>query len=167
MLPAFHSSGRSKGTCPEPLLSPRSMKRRSGQSPLLACSLPSSVLFSARPPSLLFPFPFLLFFLSSFLPSSLFFSDLEFLSLGHWTIYAYLDTQACPTLCNSMDCSLRGQAPLSMEFSRKEYCSGFPFLTPGDIPDSVSFVFCTDPHILKHSVTWEALNCLYCFLIVR
>ena len=113
-----------------------------------------------------FCFPFLLFFLSSFLPSSLSFSNLEILNLGHWTIYAYLDTQSCPTLCNSMDCSLRGQAPLSMEFSRKEYCSGFPFLTPGDIPDSVSFVFCSDPHILKHSVTWEALNCLYCFLTV-
>ena len=27
-------------------------------------------------------------------------------------------TQSCPTLCNAMDCSL--QAPLSMEFFRKE-----------------------------------------------
>ena len=124
---------------------------------LLALSLlPSSSLPVLLPSFSLFPSSFS-FYLPSFLPL-FFFSDLEFLSLGHWTIYAYLDTQACPTLCNSMDCSLRGQAPLSMEFSRKEYCSGFPFLTPGDIPDSVSFVFCTDPHILKHSVTWEALN---------
>ena len=28
------------------------------------------------------------------------------------------------------------QAPLSMEFSRQEYCSGLPFPTPGDLPDS-------------------------------
>ena len=28
------------------------------------------------------------------------------------------------------------QAPLSMEFSRQEYWSGFPFPPPGDLPDS-------------------------------
>ena len=27
------------------------------------------------------------------------------------------------------------QAPLSMEFSRREYWSGLPFLSPGDLPD--------------------------------
>jgi len=27
------------------------------------------------------------------------------------------------------------QAPLSMEFSRKEYWSGLPFPSPGDLPD--------------------------------
>ena len=27
------------------------------------------------------------------------------------------------------------QAPLSMEFSRKEYWNGLPFPTPGDLPD--------------------------------
>ena len=27
------------------------------------------------------------------------------------------------------------QAPLSMEFSRQEYCSELPFPTPGDLPD--------------------------------
>ena len=27
------------------------------------------------------------------------------------------------------------QAPLSMEFSRQEYWSGFPFPSPGDLPD--------------------------------
>ena len=31
-----------------------------------------------------------------------------------------------------MDCS---QAPPSMGFSRQEYWSGLPFLTPGDLPD--------------------------------
>ena len=28
------------------------------------------------------------------------------------------------------------QAPLSMEFSRKEYWSGLPFPSPGDLPDA-------------------------------
>ena len=27
------------------------------------------------------------------------------------------------------------QAPLSMEFSRQEYCSGLPFPSPGDLPN--------------------------------
>ena len=27
------------------------------------------------------------------------------------------------------------QVPLSMEFSRQEYCSGLPFPPPGDLPD--------------------------------
>ena len=27
------------------------------------------------------------------------------------------------------------QVPLSMEFSRQEYWSGFPFASPGDLPD--------------------------------
>ena len=31
--------------------------------------------------------------------------------------------------------TLARQAPLSMEFSRQEYCSGLPFSTPGDLPD--------------------------------
>ena len=28
------------------------------------------------------------------------------------------------------------QVPLSMGFSRQEYCSGLPFSSPGDLPDS-------------------------------
>ena len=28
------------------------------------------------------------------------------------------------------------QAPLSMRFSRKEYWSGYPFASPGDLPNS-------------------------------
>ena len=28
------------------------------------------------------------------------------------------------------------QAPLSMEFSRQEYWSGYPFPSPGDLPNS-------------------------------
>ena len=43
-------------------------------------------------------------------------------------------------------------APLSMEFSRQEYCSGFPYPLPGDLPDPgtkykspVAFTWQADP----------------------
>ena len=48
-------------------------------------------------------------------------------------------------LCaQSLDCVRRfmtpwtvaRQAPLSMGFSRQEYCSGLPFPSPGNLPDS-------------------------------
>ena len=42
-------------------------------------------------------------------------------------------TQACPTLCNPMDCSC--QAPLSIDSSRQGYWSGFPFPAPGGLPE--------------------------------
>ena len=41
--------------------------------------------------------------------------------------------QLCPTLCDPVDCV--HQAPLSMGFSRQEYWSELPFLSPGDLPD--------------------------------
>ena len=40
-------------------------------------------------------------------------------------------TESCLTLCDPMGC----QPPLSIGFSRKEYWSGLPFPSPGDIPD--------------------------------
>ena len=42
--------------------------------------------------------------------------------------------QSCPTLCDSMDCSLSGSSV--MGFSRQEYWSGFPFPPPEDLPDT-------------------------------
>ena len=45
-----------------------------------------------------------------------------------------LVAQSCPTLCNSMGCSLTGSS-LSMEFSMQDYCSGLPFPSPGVLPD--------------------------------
>ena len=42
--------------------------------------------------------------------------------------------QLCPTLCDTVDCSL--QAPLFMEFSRQEYWSRLPFSSLGDLLDS-------------------------------
>ena len=41
-------------------------------------------------------------------------------------------TESCLTLWDPMDCS---QAPLSMGFSRYEYCSGLPCPPPGNLPD--------------------------------
>ena len=55
------------------------------------------------------------------------------------------------------------QAPLSMEFSRQEYCSGCPCPPPGDLPDSR-----VEPHLPSPalagwffitSATWEAHVC--------
>ena len=45
-----------------------------------------------------------------------------------------LVAQSCPTL-QPHGLYIAHQAPLSMEFSRQEYQSGFPFPSPGDLPD--------------------------------
>ena len=42
-------------------------------------------------------------------------------------------TQSCLTFFDPWTIAL--QAPLSMEFSRQEYWSGFPFSSRGDLPD--------------------------------
>ena len=42
-------------------------------------------------------------------------------------------TLSCRTLCDPIDCSY--QAPLSMGFSRRQYQSGLPFPSPGDLPN--------------------------------
>ena len=40
--------------------------------------------------------------------------------------------QSCLTLCDPMDCSPPGS---SVGFSRQEFWSGWPFPSPGDLPD--------------------------------
>ena len=35
---------------------------------------------------------------------------------------------------------LAHEAPLSMEFSRQEYWSGLPFLSPGDLPNPETLI---------------------------
>ena len=55
------------------------------------------------------------------------------ISINRTCKHACLVTQSCPTLCKTMDCS--PQASLSMEFSRQEYWSVWPFPSPGDLPD--------------------------------
>ena len=43
--------------------------------------------------------------------------------------------QSCLTLCDPMD-YIAPQTPLSVEFSRQEYWTGFPCPSPGDLPDT-------------------------------
>ena len=43
--------------------------------------------------------------------------------------------QPCRTLWDAMDWAVAHQAPQSMKFSRREYWSGLPFPSPGDLPD--------------------------------
>ena len=52
-----------------------------------------------------------------------------------------LATQSCPTLCDPWAAAY--QAPLSMEFSRREYWSGLPFPPQGIFPTQGS-----NPHPL-------------------
>jgi len=44
-----------------------------------------------------------------------------------------LAARSCPTLATPW--IIACQAPLSIGFSRQEYCSGFPFPSPGDLLD--------------------------------
>ena len=55
-------------------------------------------------------------------------------SLISWKLN--LVAQSCLTLCNPVDRSAAGSEK-SMEFSRQEYWNGFPFPSPGGLPDSV------------------------------
>ena len=68
--------------------------------------------------------------------------------------------QSCLTLFDPMD--LACQAPLSMGFSRQEYCSGLTFPPPGDLSnlgiEPVSLASPALAGILYHCVTWEALG---------
>ena len=57
------------------------------------------------------------------------------------------------------------QAPLSMAFSRQEYCNGWLFPFPGNLPDpgigpAFLFISCFGRWILYHWATWEALLCI-------
>ena len=45
----------------------------------------------------------------------------------------YFVAQLCPILCILMNCCC--QAPLSLEFFRKDYWGGLPFPTPEDLSD--------------------------------
>ena len=86
-----------------------------------------------------------------------------------WMWYFLCDTlcvcvhaQLCPTLCNRMDYIAR-QAPLSMEFSGQEYCSGLPFPSPGyflypEIKLTLSCIFCISKRVLYQLGHWGS-NC--------
>ena len=68
--------------------------------------------------------------------------------------------QSCPTLCNPMNCSPPGSS-LSMGFSRQEYCSGLPFPSPGDLPNTglnSGFLHCRILYRLTYQGTALDLN---------
>ena len=65
-----------------------------------------------------------------------------------------LVTKSCLTLATPW--TIAHQAPLSMGFPRKEYCSRLPFLSPGDLPDSgVKPVFLVSPELAGKFFTTE------------
>ena len=64
------------------------------------------------------------------------------------------------------------QAPLTLEFSRQEYCSRLPFPSPGDLPDrGIELTSLTSPALaggfFATSATWEDTehNLAICFII--
>ena len=63
--------------------------------------------------------------------------------------------QSCPTLCDPVDC-IAHEAPPSMGFSRQEYWSGLPFLSPGDFPDPG--IEPRSPALQADALTSEPLN---------
>ena len=65
---------------------------------------------------------------------------------------------ACSVMSDSLGppWTIAHQTPLFIEFSRQEYWSGFPFPTPGDLPDPEielgSLVLQTDSLSLSHEL---------------
>ena len=86
-------------------------------------------------------FGILSFLLHSFSPLWFYFnfpssvsSDVEISETLAFSYCGGLLTQSCPTL--AIPWTLARQVPLSKQFSRQEYWSGFPFPPPRDLPDS-------------------------------
>ena len=52
---------------------------------------------------------------------------------SHWGLLVISSVKVKVLVAQSCLTEAR-QAPLSIEFSRQEYCSGFPFSPPGDLP---------------------------------
>ena len=91
-------------------------------------------------------------------------------SWGWWSIYVgvkllghfFLCLTYCVLSCSVVSHSVilwtvAHQAPLSVEFSRQEYCSGLPFPSPGDLPDpGIEPASLTSPAFFTTSSTWEA-----------
>ena len=94
-------------------------------------------------------------------------SQVTLVQSNQYAIEAYLRTalrakcaQSCPTLCNPMNCSPPGSS-LSMGFSRQEFCSGLPFPSPGDLPNTglnSGFLHCRILYRLTYQGTALDLN---------
>ena len=61
-------------------------------------------------------------------------TELKGCSVWH-CVCVHAQSLSCVWLCVTL-CTVACQIPLSMKFSRQEYCSGLPFPSPGDLPDT-------------------------------
>ena len=57
-----------------------------------------------------------------------------------------LAAQSCPSLCNLMDYAVH----VYSTWTRPEYWSGEPFLSPGDLPRDQSYILSQDPNSLHY-----------------
>ena len=77
------------------------------------------------------------------------------------------ESVSCSGLSNSQTAwTVANQAPLSMEFSRQEYCSGLQCPPPGDLPDiAIEPTLPVFPALARmfftSSTSWEAPQILY------
>ena len=83
---------------------------------------------------------------------------ISFSNAGKWKVKVKLLSRA---LLLATPWTAAYQAPPSMGFSRREYWSGVPFPSPGDLPDPgikprVACVSCIGSQILYPWATWEA-----------
>ena len=89
------------------------------------------------------------------LPSSIFLPLLLYLSTSPFPTLSLFIQHACVFSSSVLSDSLRPrgacQAPLSMGFSRQEYCSGLPFSAPGCLPN---------PRIEPGIVVVQLLSCI-------
>ena len=106
-----------------------------------------------------------LFFVLSlpFTPVVFCYSQSTFKQNTTWFICAMLSCFSCFWLL-AISWTVAHQAPLSMGFSREEYWGGFPFPTPGDLPDvGVEPESLKSPALARGSFTtstiWEAQSC--------
>ena len=69
---------------------------------------------------------------------------------------------ACSVVSNSLwshELMIPPDFSVHLEFSRQEYWSGLPFLTPGDLPDpGIKPTFLASPVLAGRFLTWEALR---------
>ena len=86
---------------------------------------------------------------------------MTFFGQQHISICCCVVAKLCPTLCDPAWPVAR-QAPLSMGFSRQEYWSGLPFLSPEEssLPRDRTCISCTGRHVSKQNAKTDWKKCL-------
>ena len=82
-------------------------------------------------------------------------------------VYVCVQSLSCVWLLATPSTVAR-QAPLYVGFSRQEYWSGLPFLTPRYLANpGIKSKSCIGRQILHHCTTWDeaGLSCLECLLV--